>query len=263
MCRSDEEDDGEDSGKHFISPNSEFSQDVSDVDSISISCSQEFCSFKSVNSSPWDSPSRPGDIGDSPGSKVVNSDQEEQVCSRKPGNDGEDSYYVYDNLSPYRSHVNQKAQQTFDFENNVRLWYPPPPEDENDDMENGFFEYNDEDDDVEGSGVDFSSNIFSGDAFPIREKSNDPKKERLGNAVRRHFTALVLQLLKDEKIQVVNESDMENWLEIVSSLAWKAARFVKPDTRKGGSMDPGHYVKVKCVASGTPCDRYCFTSFLQ
>ncbi|XP_020586116.1 putative 1-phosphatidylinositol-3-phosphate 5-kinase FAB1C isoform X2 [Phalaenopsis equestris] len=252
--RSDEEEDEDDSGRHFVSPTSEFSQDVSDVDSISISCSQESCSFKSLNSSPWDSPSRPGDNSDSPGSKAVISDQEEQVCARKPGTDAEDSYYVYDNLSPYRSHVNHKAQQTFDFEKNVCIWYPPPPEDENDDMEDGFFEYNDEDDDVEGSGVDYSSNSFISDAFPIREKPNDTKKKHIGNAVCRHFTALVLQLLKDEKIQVGNESGKERWLDIVSFLAWQAAKFVKPDTRKGGSMDPGHYVKVKCVTSGNPCE---------
>ncbi|KAL0925796.1 hypothetical protein M5K25_004166 [Dendrobium thyrsiflorum] len=252
--RSDEEEDGDDSGKHFVSPNSEFSQDISDVDSISISCSQELCSFKSVNSSPWDSPSRPDDNGDSPGSKVINLSQEEPVYSRKIGTEIEESYYVYDNLSPYRSHVYQKDQQTFDFENNACIWYLPPPEDENDDLENGFFEYNDEDDDVEGSTVDFLSNRFAGDAFPTREKPNDPNKEHLGNAVRRHFTALVLQLLKDEKFQVSNASGTGSWLEIISSLAWQAARFVKPDTSKGGSMDPGHYVKVKCVSSGTPYD---------
>lgn len=253
--RSDEEEDGHGSRKHFISPRSEFSQDVSDVDSISISCSQELYSFKSVNSSPWDSPSRPGDDGDSPGSKVISSDQEEQAYSRKPGTETEESSYMYDNLSPYRSHVNPKSQQILDFENDVRIWYPPPPEDVNDDTDSGFFEYNDdEDDDFEGSGVDFSSNCFAGDAFPVREKLNDPIKVHLGNAVRRHFSALVLQLLKDENFKSSGETGIESWLEIISSLAWQAAKFVKPDTSKGGSMDPSDYVKVKCVTSGNPWD---------
>ncbi|KAK8959982.1 putative 1-phosphatidylinositol-3-phosphate 5-kinase FAB1C [Platanthera guangdongensis] len=253
--RSDEEEDGHDSRKLLISPRSEFSHDVSEVDSSSSSCSQELYSFKSVNSSPWDIPSRPGENGDSPGSKVVCSDQEEQVYSRKPGTETEESSYMYDNLSPYRSHVSPKSQQILNFENDVRIWYPPPPEDVNDDMDNGFFEYNDdEDDDFEGSGVDFSSNCFDGDAFPVREKLNDPIKVHLGNAVRRHFSALVLQLLKDENFKCSSETGIESWLEIISSLAWQAARFVKPDTRKGGSMDPSDYVKVKCVTSGNPWD---------
>ncbi|KAK8961922.1 hypothetical protein KSP40_PGU007482 [Platanthera guangdongensis] len=56
-----------------------------------------------------------------------------------------------------------------------------------------YMEYNDdEDDDFEGSGVDFSSNCFDGDAFPVKEKLNDPIKVHLRNAVRRHFSALVL-----------------------------------------------------------------------
>ncbi len=36
----------------------------------------------------------------------------------------------------------------------------------------------------------------------------------------------------------------------MSALALQAANLVKPDTSKDGGMDPGGYVKVKCVASG-------------
>jgi 1-phosphatidylinositol-3-phosphate 5-kinase len=46
------------------------------------------------------------------------------------------------------------------------------------------------------------------------------------------------------------EGDPGSWLEIVSALALQAANLVKPDTSKDGGMDPGGYVKVKCVASG-------------
>ncbi|KAK8956257.1 1-phosphatidylinositol-3-phosphate 5-kinase FAB1B [Platanthera guangdongensis] len=99
--------------------------------------------------------------------------------------------------------------------------------------------YNDdEDDDFEGSSVDFSSNCFDGDAFPVREKLNDPIKVHLGNAVRRHFSALVLQLLKDENFKSSCETGIESWLEIISSLAWQAARFVKPHTRNGETWIP-------------------------
>ncbi|KAG0460976.1 hypothetical protein HPP92_020986 [Vanilla planifolia] len=249
--RTDEDGDGYDSGKPFLSPTSDFSQDYSDVDSVSISNSQE-CSFKSVSSSPWDSPSRTADIGQYGSVSVnkVNSDQEEQVASGKPGAEVDDTYQVYDNMSPYSNHVKQNVWQKLDFQNNVNIWYPPPPEDGDSDEQIGHFDYDDEDDDLEESCVNFSSSCFADDAFPMREKANNPLKEHLRNVVRRHFKALVSQLLKDEDIN----ANMENWLEIVSSLAWHAASFVKPDIKRGRSMDPSSYVKVKCIASGSPSD---------
>lgn len=70
-----------------------------------------------------------------------------------------------------------------------------------------------------------------------------------------HFRALVVQLLKGADVSVGEENYNESWLEIVSSLSWQAATFVKPDTSKGGGMDPGGYVKVKCIASGLRSDR--------
>lgn len=70
-----------------------------------------------------------------------------------------------------------------------------------------------------------------------------------------HFRALVVQLLKGADVSVGEENYNESWLEIVSSLSWQAATFVKPDTSKGGGMDPGGYVKVKCIASGCGSDR--------
>uniref|UniRef100_A0A453G223 PIPK domain-containing protein n=1 Tax=Aegilops tauschii subsp. strangulata TaxID=200361 RepID=A0A453G223_AEGTS len=41
------------------------------------------------------------------------------------------------------------------------------------------------------------------------------------------------------------------WLDIVASLSWRAALLVKPDANMGNAMDPGLYVKVKCIASGS------------
>jgi 1-phosphatidylinositol-3-phosphate 5-kinase len=54
---------------------------------------------------------------------------------------------------------------------------------------------------------------------------------------------------------VGDENDKESWLEIITSLSWEAATLLKPDTSKGGGMDPGGYVKVKCIASGRHCER--------
>ncbi|KAE8657507.1 1-phosphatidylinositol-3-phosphate 5-kinase FAB1B [Hibiscus syriacus] len=42
----------------------------------------------------------------------------------------------------------------------------------------------------------------------------------------------------------------DSWLEIITALSWEAASLLKPYTTKGGEMDLGGYVKVKCIASG-------------
>uniref|UniRef100_A0A453HZQ9 PIPK domain-containing protein n=1 Tax=Aegilops tauschii subsp. strangulata TaxID=200361 RepID=A0A453HZQ9_AEGTS len=57
------------------------------------------------------------------------------------------------------------------------------------------------------------------------------------------------ELLQVENITLEEGDDM-GWLEIVTSVSWEAANFLRPDTSQGGGMDPGGYVKVKCLASG-------------
>ncbi|PQQ07917.1 hypothetical protein Pyn_10819 [Prunus yedoensis var. nudiflora] len=89
--------------------------------------------------------------------------------------------------------------------------------------------------------------------FPAKEKLNEGNKEPLRAVVQGHFRALVSQLLQGEGF-VGKEDGDEDWLDIVTTIAWQAASFVKPDTSRGGSMDPGDYVKVKCIASGSPSD---------
>ncbi|XP_008800771.2 putative 1-phosphatidylinositol-3-phosphate 5-kinase FAB1C isoform X3 [Phoenix dactylifera] len=260
-CRSDEEEVVDESGKQFFSPLSSFSHDVSDIDTISTSTGNEIYSFKSITPSPLDSPSRAVEQEDvSPMSRKIGLfDQDSPGYLRKLGGESEDllehgNRCTYDNLSIYQNQESQKAQQPLDFENNWDIWHPPPPEDEGDDVEAGFFEYDDEDDEVGDSGKLFTSSSFSSDVFRIKEKSNEAQKELLRNAVHGHFRALVSQLLKGEGVHVASENGGEGWLEVVSSLACQAANFVKPNISKGDSMDPGDYVKVKCIASGRPMD---------
>ncbi|XP_058087906.1 putative 1-phosphatidylinositol-3-phosphate 5-kinase FAB1C [Magnolia sinica] len=263
--RSDEEDAG-DTGKIFLSPSSEYCHDISDVDA---SCRHDFYNFKSVTMSPLGSPSRmtnsPNRASGSPPQDQVGSstfqddallDQESTGVLRRPGMEGEDLENTddcTDNLSIFKNQC-QEVQPPLDFENNGLIWFPPPPEDEEDDVEDSYFEYDDEDDDVGDTGMQFSSSSFTSDAFPARERSNDGQKEPLRAVVQGHFRALVSQLLKGEGICVEHENISGGWLEIVASLAWRAANFVKPDTSRGGSMDPGDYVKVKCVVSGRPSE---------
>ncbi|KAA8541583.1 hypothetical protein F0562_022735 [Nyssa sinensis] len=69
-----------------------------------------------------------------------------------------------------------------------------------------------------------------------------------------HFRALVAQLLQVDNLLMGEEDDKESWLEIITFLSWEAATLLKPDMSKGGGMDPGGYVKVKCIASGRRCE---------
>ncbi|KAL6007613.1 hypothetical protein ACLOJK_033112 [Asimina triloba] len=262
--RSDEEDTAF-TGKVYFGPSSEYCQFISDVDA---SGRHEFDIFKSVASSPLGSPSRmtssPNQAGVSPshdqaGSPLLQdnapTDQESTGFIRRSDLGVDDLENTPDcaNLSVFKNQY-QEGQQPFDFEDNGLIWFPPPPEDEEDDIEDSYFEYDDDDDDVGDTGTTFSSVSFASDRFPAREKSSNGQKEPLRAVVHGHFRALVSQLLKGEGICLGNENVGGEWLEIITSLAWQAANFVKPDTSKGGSMDPGDYVKVKCVGSGRPSE---------
>jgi 1-phosphatidylinositol-3-phosphate 5-kinase len=148
-----------------------------------------------------------------------------------------------------------------DFDANI--WCPPPPEDEGDDIESSLFGFDDEDDEVGDSSRLLVPGSFSANKIACAGGvTNTAPKAGLRNAVLGHFQALVAQLLKAEGINLGNDEGSNNWLDIVSSLAWQAACYVRPDTKKGGSMDPTDYVKVKCVATGDPSDRYVFVYFL-
>ncbi|XP_042454677.1 putative 1-phosphatidylinositol-3-phosphate 5-kinase FAB1C [Zingiber officinale] len=251
---------GEDEGKQFFTPMSIFSQEFSDIDSMSISAGNELCSFKSANSSPFDSPCRSIEQGlaSSLLEQTVLFSQGSPHQFSKHRVDAEDLLEnanddsISENVMIDDDQDSQKAAEHCDFEND-KIFYPPIPEDEQDDDETNFFGYIDEDDDVDESSKFFRTSSFSSDSFHNREKSNESHKEALKN-VHAHFSALVSQLLKGEGVCAGSDQKGLDWLEIISSLAWQAANFVKPDTSRGGSMDPGDYVKVKCIASGRPSD---------
>ncbi|XP_060172964.1 1-phosphatidylinositol-3-phosphate 5-kinase FAB1B isoform X2 [Lycium barbarum] len=141
-----------------------------------------------------------------------------------------------------------------DFENNGVLWLPPEPEDEEDEKEALMY---DDDDDcdaaAEWGGLRSSSSFGSGE-YRSRDRSNEEQKKVVKNVVDGHFRALVSQLMQVQGLAIDEEDEKESWLEIITSLSWEAATLLKPDTSKGGGMDPGGYVKVKYVASGRRSD---------
>ncbi|KAK9101643.1 hypothetical protein Scep_025073 [Stephania cephalantha] len=137
-----------------------------------------------------------------------------------------------------------------DFESNALLWLPPEPEDEDDEKDLGLCAEDDDEDTTSEWGRLRSSNSFGSGENRTRDKSTEEHKKAMKNVVDGHFRALVAQLLQVDNLPVGDEGDKESWLEIITTLSWEAATHLKPDTSKGGGMDPGGYVKVKCLACG-------------
>ncbi|XP_058007519.1 1-phosphatidylinositol-3-phosphate 5-kinase FAB1B-like isoform X2 [Hevea brasiliensis] len=172
---------------------------------------------------------------------------------KKDGLDMDDECEVPSSMYPGE---NSDAEPV-DFENNGLLWLPPEPEDEEDEREAGLFDDDEDDDDGHAAGEWGrlrTSNSFGSGEFRNRDKTGEEQKKAMKNVVDGHFRALVAQLLQVENIPVGDEDDKESWLEIITSLSWEAATLLKPDMSKSGGMDPGGYVKVKCIASGCRCE---------
>ena len=142
-----------------------------------------------------------------------------------------------------------------DFENNGLLWLPPEPENEDDDREAGFYDDDDDGGATEEWGCLQTSASFGSGQQRGRERSVEEQKAAMKNIVDGHFRALVSQLLQVEDIPVSDDNVLDSWLEIITGLSWEAATLLKPDTSRGGGMDPGGYVKVKCIATGGRSER--------
>ncbi|RWR76209.1 1-phosphatidylinositol-3-phosphate 5-kinase FAB1B [Cinnamomum micranthum f. kanehirae] len=167
---------------------------------------------------------------------------------------GHDNGDECDGGSPIHHVESTNATEPVDFENNGLLWLPPEPEDEEDDREAVPF---DDDDDDEGAAGEWktlrSSSSFGTGEYRSRDRSGEEHRKAMKHVVDGHFRALVSQLLLAENL-FAGEGDKESWLDIVTSLSWEAATLLKPDMSKGGGMDPGGYVKVKCLACGRRSD---------
>ncbi|TYJ97007.1 1-phosphatidylinositol-3-phosphate 5-kinase FAB1B-like [Cucumis melo var. makuwa] len=143
--------------------------------------------------------------------------------------------------------MQNKDHEPMDFQNNGILWLPPEPEDEEDEKALLF----EDDDDVcaPGEWGHLHSSLSSGEC-PMKGKSSEDYKKTAKNVVEGHFRALVSQLLEAENLPIGDAPNEDGWLDIITYLSWEAAAVLKPDTSKSGGMDPGGYVKVKCVAGG-------------
>jgi 1-phosphatidylinositol-3-phosphate 5-kinase len=143
-----------------------------------------------------------------------------------------------------------------DFEKSELFWFPPEPGNEEDEMETGLFDEDDDNElitDGEQCCIRSPNSLDSGESRS-RDRSSEEHKKVMKNVVNGHFRALISQLLQVENISL-NEGDDMGWLEIVTSVSWEAANFLRPDTSQSGGMDPGGYVKVKCLTCGHRSER--------
>ncbi|XVF63238.1 hypothetical protein PTKIN_Ptkin09bG0071600 [Pterospermum kingtungense] len=78
----------------------------------------------------------------------------------------------------------------------------------------------------------------------------EEKQRAMEEVINGKFKAFVSQLLKSAGV-ASSTSDGDSWVDIVASLSWEAALFLKPDAIDGKAKGPDVYVKVKCIATGT------------
>ncbi|KAL6844252.1 hypothetical protein ACP4OV_025925 [Aristida adscensionis] len=131
------------------------------------------------------------------------------------------------------------------------IWIPPEAadkEDEADHMDRYIDDDYDCDDDIRWGQSSISSNGDDSDPSP---KHREDRQKAMLKAMNGQLKILAGRFLASAGISFPEEEVLESWLDIVTSLSWEAALLIKPDGNVGKEMDPGSYVKVKCVASGT------------
>jgi 1-phosphatidylinositol-3-phosphate 5-kinase len=161
---------------------------------------------------------------------------------------------VDDNLIRYGddSHGAERvgATEFTEMEEGDAVWIPLEAADSKDETQLGAYTNSDDDDNDDGMNWGQPSSSES-EPSPIPS----PREERqtaMLKAMDRQLKMLASRFLASAGISLPREDDGgESWLDIVASLSWEAALVIKPDGKAGNEMDPGSYVKVKRVASGT------------
>ncbi|XP_022718206.1 putative 1-phosphatidylinositol-3-phosphate 5-kinase FAB1D isoform X1 [Durio zibethinus] len=155
--------------------------------------------------------------------------------------------------SPRTINKESGVSQSINVEMDTQIWEPPEPEDPEDDLE-GAMAYDDDDDDDEcGDGTKWgkpSSLSRTKDEGNGSHRFKEEKQRAMKEVINGKVKAIVSQLLKSVGVACsMNEGD--SWVDIVTSLSWEAALFLKPDAIDGKAMGPDGYVKVKCIATGS------------
>ncbi|KAK6276842.1 hypothetical protein POUND7_017165 [Theobroma cacao] len=144
------------------------------------------------------------------------------------------------------------VSQSINGEMDTQIWEPPEPEDPEDDLE-GTVAYDDDDDDECADGTKWgkpSSLCHIEDEGNGSFRFKEEKQRAMEEVINGKLKPIVSQLLKSVGVaSSVNDGD--SWVDIVTSLSWEAALFLKPDAIDGKAMGPDGYVKVKCIATGS------------
>ncbi|KAL5228542.1 hypothetical protein ABZP36_016807 [Zizania latifolia] len=135
------------------------------------------------------------------------------------------------------------------FDTDPLIWLPPEPVNKEDDTDIVANNYDDSDNDRARWGQ--SSFSISFDEERSKNNRENQLQKAMSEVMNGQFKILVSRFLAAEGLSLSDGGADKNWLDIVASLSWHAALLVKPDANVGNEMDPGLYVKVKCLASGS------------
>ncbi|CAD6246305.1 unnamed protein product [Miscanthus lutarioriparius] len=160
-----------------------------------------------------------------------------------------------DNSDGAESTNGRSSNTEISFLENETIWIPPQAADKEDEAQSfaTSIAYDDDDDDYI-DGIKWGQSSFPSPGKQHDSGTSNHREERekaMLEAMNGQLKILVSRFLASAGIPSSNEEGSDSWLDIVTSLSWEAALLIKPDGSMGKEMDPGSYIKVKCVASGT------------
>ncbi|RLN35123.1 1-phosphatidylinositol-3-phosphate 5-kinase FAB1A-like [Panicum miliaceum] len=134
------------------------------------------------------------------------------------------------------------------FDADPLIWSPPAPEN----MEDDFDTVSNNSDESENNSSGWARSSFNVNlAERSKESHEDQLQKVMSEVMNGQFKILVSRFLAAEGFSISDGGTEKKWLDIVASLSWDASLLVKPDANSGNAMDPGLYVKVKCIPSGS------------
>lgn len=134
------------------------------------------------------------------------------------------------------------------FDADPLIWSPPEPENKEDEFDT----VSNDDDESGNNSIGWGRSSFKVNLAERNKESREDQLQKIMSEVMNgQFKILVSRFLAAEGLSSSDGGADKNWLDIVVPLSWDAALLVKPDANSGNAMDPGSYVKVKCIASGS------------
>ncbi|KAJ4965632.1 hypothetical protein NE237_017481 [Protea cynaroides] len=164
------------------------------------------------------------------------------------------SFPIETDVGTERKEDFNELSQSFDIETDGHIWEPPESENLEDDVECCVVNNVDDDDDDKyyGTNWDQPSSLSTfrkegSGSFRFKEE----RKKALIELMNGDFKDFVKRLLTSEGIILFGDPG-ESWVDIVTSFSWRAALLVKPEAIDGKAVEPEGFVKVKCIATGSP-----------